>query len=463
MELTIAERAEAVAAIRSGRMARLRIHPSALLPGAKTAGHAWTRLREGSAGTWSLDDLLPLSDAELAALKNPDIEAPRYCGLFYSTGVQILAGPGGIGKTWIALAAMREALDPIYNSPGQAVYLDLDNNPGLVERLAAMGVDDRLLKSRAIATIDVPGLAAERGASPTGMLTALVAGLAAAEAPPRVVIVDSLTRIIAAADGDSNNSDVATRALQQLEPLAKRCCVIVLDHTGHEAADRPRGASGKTDTVQNVVTLAGAAVTTDDFPGWIAGGKAVSTKDRHGGVTAKLADPADRSVRPDLGVVAVLKDPETGRVSVTIRSQAAVAGAKARRDTAEGRSFAAAARLEILKAVDAAARAAVPLAAAKASGGKAVPPLSARGAEEAAWETLKADPEAMKLGGRKSDVRAAVQSLLKTGSLVEYQASFGSVPGARLRVRGGVTDGVPDPVDVAAEAARVTEKLATAD
>lgn len=445
MRMTISDRAEAVAAVRAGRMARLDLVPSDLLPTARGNRAAWTRLREGTA-TWSVDDLQPFTDAEMEALMNPNRPEPQFGGLFYDRGVQILAGSGGIGKTWIALNACIDAIPAVPHLGGgvrvEAMYLDLDQNFELYARLGMFGLARAHIQQRTLEITNVPRDAAERGASTVGMLWAIIADLE--ENPPKVVVVDSLTRILSAVDeGNSNDNDAATRVLSTFDRLAEKCAVIILDHTGHEG-DRPRGASAKVDAVRQVVTVAETKFDADRNPGVIGGGKLISTKDRDGGVRAAYRDPADQSARPELGLMPIIKDPETGKFRVELISAAMMAGARERRESTGGIAFATEARKVILEVVDAAARAAVTAPAAKAAGGKPVPPLSARQIEETAWPTLAENT----LGGKRSDVRAAVQQLLGEGKLVEYLGAWGSVPGKRYRAAGGITNGVLDPVDI---------------
>lgn len=444
MAMPLADRAEAVVAAKAGRLTRLGLTIQSL--GATMVGsrQAWIRLREGTAGTWSMADVVPFTDAEMTTLMNPERAKPAFGRLFYGRGVQILAGGGGIGKTWVALDACMSAIPPVpYEGMGVlAVYVDLDQNFELYTRLGQAGLAQTYIQNRNLAILNVPKMAGERGASPIGMLWSIIAGLQ--QSPPKVVVVDSLTRIISATDeGNSNDNDLATRVLSAFDALAERCAVIIIDHTGHEA-ERPRGASAKIDAVQNVVTIVETTFKDDAFPGVFGGGKVISTKDRDGGVKAAYRDPADPSTKPTLGLMPIVKDPTTGKIRVDFIPQRVIAGAKERRDSDAGQQFAAEARAVIRRVVDAAARAAVTVERAQETGTKPVAPLSASAAGDAAWEQLKDSAG----GGKRSDVRAAVTAMTKAGELVEYVANFGSVSGARLRLKGGITDGVLDPVDL---------------
>lgn len=447
-ELTISERVEAIDAIRDGRMERLGLKPSDFLATSRLSKSAWIRLREGQAATWSVAGLKCFTDGELEALMNPEPVMPVFGKLFYAKGVQILAGPGGIGKTWIALAACLDGVDAVFPRPAQSVYVDLDNNFELYARMRLFGVARERIRDQTLAMINVQNEASEQGVSDIAMLWAVISGLEAS--PPRVVIIDSLTRVISATgDGNSNDNDLATRVLSAFERLAQVCCVIILDHTGHasEAMNRPRGASAKTDTVQQVITLSETKMDAERYPDVTIAASVTSTKDRYNGVRTKLKNPADRSSKPDLGLITIKEDPDTGRFSVEMISAKVIAGAQGRRESDTGVAFAAEARKLILEAVDAAARAAVTADAAKLSNGKPVPPLSERGAVDAAWEQLKGR-------GRKSDVTAVFRAMVGA-QLVEYQAGWGSTPGIRYRARGGITGGRPDPVDLAKLAAEI--------
>lgn len=441
MKLTLADRDEVIEAVRSGRMTELglRIRDlSATAPGSKPA---WVRLREGAAGKWSVGDLVPFTDAEMQVLLNPVRPVPSIGKTFYSKGQHILAGTGGIGKTWIALNACLGAVPAVRigeKTGPDAVYLDLDNNYELFSRASDLGIDHGHLQRRDVELMNVAAEATKRGAGNSAMLRAILAGLV--EAPPQVVVVDSLTRVMADLGLDTNNDADATRALTMFDALAEKCCVIILDHTGHEAA-RPRGSSAKRDAVRVVITVTEADFDAEEYPHKIAGGDAILSKDRDGGIRAAHADPEDKSTSPDLGRFVVNRVKETGKAAVDFIPARLRSAAKERRASDAGVEFAEHASKVLRRVVDTAARAAIDAHRAKDLGVDPVPPLSKTGAVDKAWEQLKGDPR-----GKRSDVRAAAERLLEAGELVKYIRPWGSTGGDRLRCRGGVSGDQLDPV-----------------
>jgi AAA domain len=449
MTLTLGERAEVVEAAKTGRLARLGLWITDLAANAPGSRQAWLRLKEGAAGPWSAEENLPeLTDAELDALLNAEPPVPAIGGkLFYRQGLHLLAGPGGCGKTWIVLDACAKVIPPLVmrgaHSGPYAVYLDMDQNHQLHPRLQDLGVSRDQLRRRDVAAINITELAAERREGVVATLRSIIDGFATAETPPLVVVVDSLTRVMAELGESSNDPDAITRGLGMFNVLAARTCVIVLDHTGHQEPDRPSGAAAKINACRVVLTLRPFDSDLEAHPNTLNSSALVQTKDRDGGLRMHLA-PTDRGYRPELGLIFVDRDKASGHTEIKFIAARVTAAAEERRETDAGRAFAAKAKAVIRRVVDAAAREAVNATAAKAQGVKVKPPLSATSAADVAWELLKDDAGA----GRRSDVRAAVTALAKAGELVEFIAPWGPTPGVRLRVKGGLSGDTLDPVDL---------------
>ncbi|MGV0633861.1 AAA family ATPase [Mycolicibacillus trivialis] len=407
MEMTLADRAEAADAALSGRLHRLGLTISKLDPAGKTAQRAWLRLREGAAGKWSVSDLTPMSDAELDAVLNRETPPPTWLNLFYDRGQHILAGPGGCGKTWVALAICKAAVPAIKIPGGEqgpfAVYLDLDQNYELHRRLRDLGLGRDALRSHDVAAIDVAAYAAERGEGVIAALRAIIDGLV--KQPPKVVVLDSLTRIIAETDGDgSNSSDAITRALNMLNALSKVSCVIVLDHTGHENPDRPAGAGAKIHTSRVVLTMKPLASDSEEYPNTIASAVVVQTKDRDGGLRQHLA-PGNREPRPEIGMLVVDRDEaEGGRTEVRFIPAFTISAAKERRQSDEGVAIAHEAHDAIVETVKGAAE-----------------PMSQRAIEDVVWPKF-----ADRKGFTRSDLRAVVGHMIQQSKeLVESGSGRG--------------------------------------
>lgn len=189
--------------------------------------------------------------ADLATLYGDDsTESPAYGGLFYSTGLHILAAPGGTGKTWQGLAAAIPTVSDSAGSGPYGVYVDMDNNTvaHLAGRAAALGCGPERMAGRDLRLVDLAD-------ADLGKLRGVIRALETAANPPSVVVVDHLTRLMAAMGADTNSDTAAANALGMFKPLAAKCCVVVLDHIGKSDPYNLRGSSAKRDNVDAVVIL----------------------------------------------------------------------------------------------------------------------------------------------------------------------------------------------------------------
>lgn len=197
--------------------------------------------------------------------------------LFYAQKVNVLFGDPECGKTWIALAAVVEAL----NAGRRAVFVDLDHNgmAEVVSRLLILGAKPSALSSLDSFRYCEP----EEG----DMLVLTVADLRRWR--PAVAVVDSIGELLPILGLSSNSPDDYTSANRRvLSALATAgAAVIAIDHLPKDDAAREKGQTGtlaKRRTV-NGITLR-VTVAEPFAPG--KGGAASMTvgKDRPGGVRA---------------------------------------------------------------------------------------------------------------------------------------------------------------------------------
>lgn len=329
MDMTAADRTEALTAVKSGMLTRVGLRITDLDASKRSSAHAWTVLREGAAGSWAMRRA-PLTDAELDALLSGEQAKPTIAQLFYDVGIHVLAGPPGCGKTWIALNACLSVV-PALQIPGSvetapfAVYLDLDGNVTMHQRAIGLGATREALKRRDVDIVSVPAEAHDRGQGLVATLWEMVKTMAEDPNPPRVVVIDSMSRVVAESGEDSNNSDGVTRIMNRLQPLADRCCVIVLDHTGHAEPDRPSGSVAKIGATRAVLTLREVEPDKEKYPNTFRSSSVVVTKDRDGGIAAHAGDGA-ADPKPYAGKSAIDKDPGTGEVLGAVHQRQVVPG-----------------------------------------------------------------------------------------------------------------------------------------
>lgn len=227
----------------------------------------------------------------MADLYTMTTEKPVHGSLFYKTGLHVLAGPGGCGKTWAALGAMIPPLFPEQAWTRQtdtrhSVYLDMDHNgfPRLARRLAALGCGPERMERRDVRLAAPPT---------TAHLDAMLLALLEAPNLPEVIVFDSLTQLMADLDTDTNSDRDVTAALRRFIPLSEKTCVIVVDHVGKADGDAPRGSSAKVDAVDVVLTLKKRTPDPDSYPNSKLTNLVHITKDRHSGIIEELCAPGD--------------------------------------------------------------------------------------------------------------------------------------------------------------------------
>ncbi|GEE02656.1 hypothetical protein nbrc107696_31020 [Gordonia spumicola] len=276
-------------------------------------------------------DALGEVDLTTLTVSTEPARGPYLDGLFPMTGLTLLAGRGGVGKTWVCLAACRDATS--------AVYLDLDGNgvSALYGRLQLLGASDTAIRTRAVNIVSPVDLAAAHRMSTYDALAGILRGLEAA--PPKLIVIDSFAKALGAMGGEENSATDVNRLFALVERLRTITSVIIIDHVGHEAATRPRGASAKIDTPDAVVLLTkpttqpgkDGEAAPSAVPGRVAWGDVMAVKDRTGALTHHLGGGAVEG--------------HLGRLTVTEGNPWSVSLATAKKAKADADSAAAVARM----------------------------------------------------------------------------------------------------------------------
>lgn len=256
----------------------------------------------GTGSVITLDDVAP-DDAELDDLYDAQAPEPVHGGLFYRQGLHLLCAPGATGKTWLTLNAAIP-LEPFKWEENAAhprpygVYIDADGNgrASLLARAAQLGCERDRVAAGDLHVLSLPDVAAKRHCGQREALAGILAGLAAAHNLPDVVVIDSLTQLLAMADGDSNSDVTVTAALRQFRALSERTCVVVIDHVGLTDTDRPRGSSAKRDAVDVVLMMSPLDPDPENHPDTEMSARLSISKDRHNGITAALCAPNNPKV-----------------------------------------------------------------------------------------------------------------------------------------------------------------------
>ncbi len=197
--------------------------------------------------------------------------------LFYAGKVNVLFGDPECGKTWIALAAISEAI----NAGRKATFVDLDHNGAgeILTRLIALGA-----KPSALADPDRFRLAEPEDADE---LIQVVHALRAWR--PAAAVVDSIGELVPMLGLKSNDPDGYTNGNRRtLGVLASAgASVIAIDHLPKNEESRERGQTGTLAKKRAINGISLRVTVAEQFaPG--RGGSASMTieKDRPGGVRA---------------------------------------------------------------------------------------------------------------------------------------------------------------------------------
>ncbi len=248
---------------------------------------------------WPADDTGPLF-VDVAALLAGGLPEPpqpvllrRADGrcVFYAGKVNILYGDPECGKTWIALAAVAEALA----DGRRCAFVDMDHN-GAAEILSRL-----LLLGAHPATLADPGLFRLAEPEDADHLLRQIGELRAWR--PAVVVVDSIGEMLPLLELSSNSPDDYTRAHNRvLTPLAGAgAAVIGVDHMPKSEDARQHGQTGtlaKRRAV-NGVTLQ-VTVAEQFVPGRGGAANMSIHKDRPGGLRGHCPPP-DKGRRQPAG------------------------------------------------------------------------------------------------------------------------------------------------------------------
>lgn len=207
--------------------------------------------------------------------------------LFYAAKVNVLFGDPECGKTWIALAAVVEAL----NAGRRAAILDLDHNGAgeILTRLLALGAHPGALGDPGRFRLAEP----ESGDDLIQVVHALRLWKAA------VVVVDSLGELVPMLGLNSSNPDDYTSAHRRtLTPLAAAGAVVIaIDHLPKGEESRERGQTGTMAKKRAINGVSLRVTVAEQFaPGRGGAANMVVEKDRPGGVRANC--PTDSRKQP---------------------------------------------------------------------------------------------------------------------------------------------------------------------
>ncbi|PXW33683.1 UNVERIFIED_CONTAM: AAA domain-containing protein [Williamsia faeni] len=271
-------------------------------------------------------DLAALGEVDLATVSDtadPPL-GPYLDGLLPEVGCALLAGKGGVGKTWVCLRACQDAAKASGWATGAAVYLDLDGNGAdkLNARLWMLGMPDDAIRQRAVNIVDPAALGGERRMSTFETLRGILRWLEGS--PPRLLVIDSFAKAIAAMGGSENDASDTNRVLGLVEVLRTLCCVVVIDHVGHESTSRPRGAAAKIDTPDTVMMLHPHEDVDADV---VAAAKVLAVKDRHGALRQLAASGDLMASGSQLGVIRVRRGEPYSVDLLTARAANEAAGA----------------------------------------------------------------------------------------------------------------------------------------
>jgi len=168
-----------------------------------------------------------------------EVPAPEFLSrndghrLFYRGKINALLGESESGKTWVALLAVKQALEIAQ----KVIYLDFeDSGKGILARLRSLGVEDSRFANFTYANPDQNLTLEER----IDLVDAL------AEIQPELIIVDGVNAAMTLLNLElTSNRDATFFSQQLLKPLAgSGACVITIDHVPKSKDNRGNYAIG---------------------------------------------------------------------------------------------------------------------------------------------------------------------------------------------------------------------------
>ena len=233
--------------------------------------------------------------------------------LFYRGKINALLGESESGKTWVALLAVKQALEIAQ----KVIYLDFeDSGKGILSRLRSLGVEDRRFENFTYANPDQNLTLEER----LDLVDAL------AEIQPELIIVDGVNAAMTLLNLElTSNRDATFFSQQLLKPLASSgACVITIDHVPKSKDNRGNYAIGAQAKRADINGAAIAVEVSLPFGKGMNGELNLKvTKDRPGAVR-------EHSKEAKFAGTVQLKSTSDGKVSMIIESPQMTSGSRTR-------------------------------------------------------------------------------------------------------------------------------------
>ena len=233
--------------------------------------------------------------------------------LFYRGKINALLGESESGKTWVALLAVKQALEIAQ----KVIYLDFeDSGKGILARLRSLGVEDKRFENFTYANPDQNLTLEER----LDLVDAL------AEIQPELIIVDGVNAAMTLLNLElTSNRDATFFSQQLLKPLASSgACVITIDHVPKSKDNRGNYAIGAQAKRADINGAAIAVEVSLPFGKGMNGELNLKvTKDRPGAVR-------EHSKEAKFAGTVQLKSTSDGKVSMIIESPQMTSGSRTR-------------------------------------------------------------------------------------------------------------------------------------